>query len=65
MADLADPATAAVVVSVADVDRDGALGGEGDNKFQRAISAWRSTTTSGGRWKPSADFFLQILISLP
>jgi hypothetical protein len=44
MSDVADPAVAPAAVEATDIDRDGALGGEGENKFQRAISAWRSTT---------------------
>jgi hypothetical protein len=44
MADLTDQATAAAGVTTIDIDRDERLGGEGENKFQRAISAWRSAT---------------------
>jgi hypothetical protein len=60
MADLTDPAIAAAAAAATDSDRDRALGGEGENKFQRAISAWRSTTV---RWRLEAPTdFLQILI---
>lgn len=44
MADLSDPAIAVAVAAATDADHDGALGNEGENKFQRAISAWRSMT---------------------
>ena len=45
MAEPADPAMAATAVTTTYIDRDGALGGEGENKFQRVISAWRSTAS--------------------
>jgi hypothetical protein len=44
MADLAESAMADAAATATDIDHDGALGNEGGNKFQRAISAWRSTS---------------------
>jgi hypothetical protein len=44
MADLAESVMADATATGADLDHDGALGNEGGNNFQRAISAWRSTS---------------------
>jgi homeobox protein cut-like len=51
MADLTASATADAAATATDIDYDGALGGEGGNKFQRAISAWRSMAPLWDLWR--------------
>ena len=46
MANVENPAGSSVSEHTAAADRPAVTGRDGDNKFQKAISAWRSTSAS-------------------